>query len=78
MTNSKMPSRFGVFAIENERVAVWPGTWKSRYWPGKYLISSGSISLTTRWRMSWVSGWFPMTSTVPCRRGSPDWIISSS
>ena len=78
MTNSKMPSRFGVFAMENDRVAWWPGTWKSRYWPGKNLISSGSISLTTRWRMSWVTGSFAMTSTVPCRSGSPDWIISSS
>ena len=58
MTNSKMPSRFGVLAMENDRVAWWPGTWKSMYWPGKYLISSGSISRTTRCRMSWVTGSF--------------------
>ena len=78
MTNSKRPSRFGVLAMENDRVAWWPGTWKSRYWPGKYLISSGSISLTTKCRMSWVTGSFATTSTVPFRSGSPDWIISSS
>jgi hypothetical protein len=34
-----MPSRFGVFAMENDRVAWCPGTSKSMYWPGKYLIS---------------------------------------
>ena len=73
-----MPSRFGVFAMENDRVAWWPGTSKSMYWPGKYLISSGSISRTTRCRMSCVTGSFAITSTVPCRRGSPEAIISSS
>ena len=70
--------RPGVFAIEKDLVASWPGTWKSMYWPGKYAISSGSTSLTTRWRMSWVTGSFATTSTVPFLSGSPEAIISSS
>ena len=46
ITNSKRPSRLGVFAIENDRDSSVPGTMKSRYWPGKNLISSGSMSFT--------------------------------
>ena len=78
MTNSKWPSRFGVFAIENDRVSSVPGTTKSMYWPGKNLISSGSMSFTTRWRRSWVTGSFDTTSTTPVRSGSPPRMISSS
>ena len=44
MTNSNRPSRFGVFAIENDRDSSVPGTMKSRYWPGKNLISSPARS----------------------------------
>ena len=67
-----------MFAIENDRLSSVPGTVKSRYWPGKNLISSGSTSLTTRWRMSWVTGSFATTSTTPFRSGRPDRMISSS
>ena len=78
MTNSNMPSRFGVFAIENDRDSSVPGTTKSMYCPGKNLISSGSTSLTTRCRRSCVTGSFATTSTVPFRSGSPPRMISSS
>ena len=78
MTNSNMPSRFGVFAIENDRVSSVPGTSKSMYCPGKNLISSGSTSLTTRWRRSCVTASFETTSTVPLRSGRPPRMISSS
>ena len=78
MTNSNTPSRFGRFAIENDRTSPVSGTVRSMYWPGKNLMSSPAICLTTRWRMSWVTASLASTSTVPFRSGRPDRMISSS
>ncbi len=79
MMNSSSPlSRLEVFAIEKDRVASVPGMAKSMYWPGKNLISSGSISRRIRWRMSWVTASLDTTSAMPCWIGRPERIISSS
>ncbi len=79
MTNSSCPlSRLDVLAMENERTASVPGTAMSMYWPGKNLISAGSISRSTRCRMSWVTGSLATTSATPCWIGRPERIISSS
>ena len=50
----------------------------STYWPGKNLISAGSISRSTRCRMSWVTASLDTTSATPCWIGRPERIISSS
>ena len=79
MTNSSRPlSRLEVFAIENDRTASVSGMAMSMYCPGKNLISSGSSSRSTRWRMSWVTASLDTTSATPCWMGRPERIISSS
>ena len=50
----------------------------SMYWPGKNLIQSGSISRSTRCRMSCVTASLDTTSATPCWIGRPERIISSS
>ena len=64
--------------MENERVAPDPGTSMSMYWPGKNLTSAGSISFSTRCRMSWVTGSLDTTSATACVIGRPERIMSSS
>ena len=78
MTNSKRPSRFAVFAMENDRLSPPSGRMKSMYWPGKNLMSSPATCWTTRWRMSCVTGSLARTSTVPRRTGRPERSTSSS
>ncbi len=67
-----------MFAIENERVTSVPGTAMSMYWPGKKVISAGSISRSTRCRRSCVTASIDTTSATAFWMGSPDRIISSS
>ena len=79
MTNSSSPlSRLEVLAIEKERTAPVSGIAMSMYWPGKNLISVGSISRSTRCRMSWVTASLDTTSVTACWIGRPERIISSS
>ena len=79
MTNSsRPPSRLEVFAIEKDRVASVPGTAMSTYWPGKNVISAGSMSRSTRCRRSCVTGSIDTTSATAFWMGSPERIISSS
>ncbi len=64
--------------MEKDRTASVPGMAMSMYWPGKNLISSGSIIRSTRCRMSWVTASLDTTSATPCWIGRPERIISSS
>ena len=78
MTNSSWPlSLLEMLAIENDRVSSVPGTAMSTYWPGQNAISVGSISLSTRWRMSWVTGSFETTSATGLldRVAGPDHLL---
>ena len=79
MMNSSCPlSLADVLAIENDRVSFVPGTAISTYCPGKNLKSSVSTSLSTRCRMSCVTGLLATTSATASLIGSPDLIMSSS
>ena len=65
MMNSSCPlSLLDTLAMENDRDMSVPGRAMSTYCPGQYAISVGSISLSTRCRMSWVTCSFDTTSAT--------------
>ena len=77
--NSRRSGSPGVLAIEKERCSPSaPGIAMSMYWPAWNVMLSGSRSLRTRRRMSWVSGSTASTSAVASTIGTPLRSTSSS